>query len=256
MISRWRPKFFYAPDGGADGNGNQGTPETTQTTAQENAAVGSEGSTGAEKASTPGWMAQLPNEYKGNPELAKFSNIGEMAKAFMDLKGTKPEDKSAETQEEPKQEFKPYENWEKALDKRMDLKGDTSKILKDFCENNKISQAEAEKLFASMNENHDSQIKAILKEGKNIVEAGLKETWKDSYDANRRDVTKALRAYDESGELQKQLETDGGLFCQSVWNLLAAVGKGLREDNPNPSTNDGSNATKRNDFTPVHYPGM
>ena len=104
---KWGTRVMLAPDGAGSGSTEGGAPAAANADLLTNAFAGADGAKPADKPAQGNdaaggtepkgetklepWADQLPAEMRNNPELAaklaKFTKVGDMAKAYFDLEG-------------------------------------------------------------------------------------------------------------------------------------------------------------------------
>ena len=223
--------IYYAPDGTPDGSVGGNAPE-------------SNGNGSA--ASTPAWMAQLPNDLKTNESLSQYKTLGDAIKGLMEGKETPKE----ETKKEPVK----YENFSKKFESVVDPFGDFGENLKSYLEGKGFSQADAEEFFDKMGENFATSRKNMLEKGKEYCEKAVRNIWGKDFDTKRNLMAKGYQALgDTDGSLQKALDESGASLAPAVWDLLARVGALVSEDNGSPLKGTAGGGKSLPDGVPIDY---
>lgn len=226
---------YYEPDmGGAEGGA---TPEVP---VQNDGSKPQDGNLN----SKPGWMAQLPDDLKGNEQLSKFATMGEAFKSLMEN-----QDKKAEAQPT---EVKPiaYENFDKKLADSYDPLGEIGEGLKGIFQNKGISQKDAEDIFDAFSEVYGKAYENLLNKGKSLCEQRCKEQWGKDYETKRALMAKGYLAVGDS-EFQKSLDDTGASCLPEVWELLARVGNLVSEDTKTSSNSQGGPTARST--VPIDY---
>ncbi len=202
------------------GEGVQNTPEPNQPTNQR-------------------WMSQLPDELKGNADLAKYSSLGEAIKALMDGNKSPDAEGGNGSQENP-----PVENYTftKTFVTEADPDGSLTKGLTETFKSLKLDQAKAEEIFNTLVDYQNTNIETFKTKGKELCETALKDAWGEKYDAK---LAAMKRAYDklvpEGSEMDKGLDMTGSKNNPFVAQLLAEIGESIGEHNPPPGSSVGAN---------------
>lgn len=205
-------------------NGEQtnATPETKQPTAQK-------------------WMSQLPDELKGNPELAKHTSLGEALKHFLDGSKTKAKESGEGSQEtNPEIDYK----FSKSFVEEADSDGTLTKKLTETLKTLGLPQDKAEPIFNALVDYQNGAIDAYKNNGKEMCESALKEMWGDKYDGK---LASMKRAYDklvkEGSDIDKGLKMTGAHNNPFVAQMLADIGESISEHTPPGRSSVGSQKT-------------
>jgi len=219
-------------------------PENNQSTGEDTQQ--SEGST------SPGWMAQLPNDLRNNVDLQKFPTLGEFIRS---TQSTGSDGKEVEGDQKPKEtEPVKYEKFEKVLDQNADPFGTIGNSVKEVLEASQVPQEVAEKLFDSLNQAQDGSTKELIEKGKDWCEAQLRKDWGKDYEENRKAMSRAYVALvGEDKDLATALDRTGASINPAVAELLSRIGKSIREDGSIVS-NRTSGPSQRSSGVPVKYP--
>ena len=187
----------------------------------------------------PAWMAQLPADQKDSESLAKFSNIGDLGKAYSELEGklgdtvTVPGDSASddersafykklgrpETPDGYKVQFPQSYSTEvvNAYRATAHEQGLNDAQLGGFM---KTMGLQALKTLETMQATHESTVAAGVE--------SLKKDWGDNYDNNFKLVARTITNY--GGEtLLKDFKSAGLSNNPAVAKFLAAVGNDLLE---------------------------
>ena len=155
----------------------------------------------------PGWIAQLPDDLKGNETFTGYKTIGELAKAHLDTSGkvAELEGKVANsipkltenaTDEEKAAYFAAlgvpespdkYELERPAMPEGMPYNEDLEKWFRNTAHKAGITAEQAKTLFTSYNQFGTEFLKSIAEQRKTTLETGmnaLKESWGNHYDDN------------------------------------------------------------------------
>lgn len=199
------------PDLKPNGEQTNATPETKQTTAQK-------------------WMAQLPDELKGNENLAKYSSLGEALKGLLD--GSKPntnEGGKGSQETPPEIDYK----FTKSFVEAADADGTLSKKLTETLKTLGLPQEQAEPIYNALVDYQNGNIEAFQTKGKEMCESALKEIWGDKYDGK---LASMKRAYDklvkEGSDIDKGLKMTGAHNNPFVAQMLAEIGENISEHTP------------------------
>lgn len=178
--------------------------------------------------STPAWMAQLPNDLKGNEGLAQYKTLGDAIKGLME---NKTEVKTEETKKEPVK----YENFGRKFDTNVDPFGDFANGMVDYLQTKGVNQADAEELFDSIGKTYADAQKKMLEKGKEYCEKAVKAQWGNEYESKRNLMIRGYQSLgDADGSLQKALDESGASLVPAVWELLSRVGSMVSEDSGSP----------------------
>lgn len=225
---------------GTDGNpANNGQPEPGKTPP-----VGGEGST------SPGWMAQLPNDLKNLDDLKQFATLGEYVHHVRNGGANGSGGEQTPSANEPVK----YENFEKNLGDENDPFGTVGEALKGILESSGVAKEVAEQVFDTLGGAQASAAKELVEKGKDWCEANLKKAWGTEYEAKRRAMSRAYLALVEGDkELASALDRTGASINPAVAELLSRVGASIREDGSMPSNLSGGKPG-RDPRVPVNYP--
>jgi len=205
-------------------NGGQtpATPETKQTTAQK-------------------WMAQLPDELKGNEKLSGYSSLGEALKGLLDGSTPKTKEGGEGSQDTPPAiEYK----FTKTFVEGADSDGTLTKTLTDTLKSLGLPQDKAEPIFNALVDYQNGAVESYKTKGKELCEAALKENWGDKYDGK---YAAMKRAYDtlvkEGSDLDKGLKMTGAHNNPFVAQMLAEIGESISEHTPPGRSSVGNKQT-------------
>ena len=210
-----------ASTAGLNPNGEQAnaTPATTQPTAQK-------------------WMAQLPDELKGNENLSKYSSLGEALKGLLDGSGPKTNEGGQELQETP-----PVIDYKftKTFSEEADIDGSLSKNLTETLKTLGLPQEKAEPIYNALVDYQNGNIEAYKTKGKEMCETALKETWGDKYDAKLASMQRAyVTVVKQASEIVQGLKMTGAQNNPFVAQLLAEIGEAISEHTPPSRSSVGS----------------
>ncbi|WP_319758439.1 hypothetical protein [uncultured Sphaerochaeta sp.] len=198
---------------GLNPNGEQtgATPETQQPTTQK-------------------WMAQLPDELKGNENLSKYSSLGEALKGLLDGSEPKTKEGGEGSQETPPEiDYK----FTKSFVEAADADGTLSTKLTETLKTLGLPQEQAEPIYNALVDYQNGNIEAFQTKGKEMCEKALKEEWGDEYDGK---FAAMQRAYDKmvpkDSEIDKGLKMTGAHNNPFVAQLLAEIGENISEHTP------------------------
>lgn len=213
------PNPESTPDLKPNGEQTNAPPETTQPTTQK-------------------WMAQLPDELKGNENLSKYSSLGEALKGLLDGSKTDTQEGGEGSQETPPAiDYK----FTKTFVEGADAGGILSKKLTETLKSLGLPQDKAEPIYNALVDYQNGNIETFMKQGKEMCETALKESWGDKYDAKNAAMK---RAYDklvkEGSELDKGLKMTGAHNNPFVAQILAELGESISEHTPPNNSSVGS----------------
>lgn len=216
------PNPESTPDLKPNGEQTNATPETKQPTAQK-------------------WMAQLPDELKGNENLSKYSSLGEALKGLLD--GSKPntnEGGEGSQDTHPEIDYK----FTKSFVEEADSDGTLTKKLTETLKTLGLPQDKAEPIFNALVDYQNGTIDAYKTKGKEMCESALKEMWGDKYDGK---YASMKRAYDklvkEGSDIDKGLKMTGAHNNPFVAQMLAEIGESISEHTPPGRSSVGSQKT-------------
>lgn len=240
------PRVFRAPDDGAaapgDGSGvPQGEPE----------AAGSEGGAGTQGkgASVPGWMGQLPDDLKADPELAKYPTIGDYVKASR----AKADGKKADVAAPVPVEYD--EGFSAKIDESDDPFGDKTQWLKDQLSRRGVAQKDAEQIIGEYGKVCRQSYDRMFKEGQAWRDARLAQQWGDKAKQNTRYAQRALRlAVGGDKALQEAMDRTAVTINPVVWEVMARLGSRLSDDTAAYSGETGTGQGPVNPFAPIKFP--
>lgn len=176
---------------------------------------------------TPGWIAQLPDDLKGNETFTGYKTIGELAKAHLDTSGkvTELEGKLAGTipklsenaTDEEKAAYRlamgvpetpeAYDLPRPDLPKGVEYNEPLEKWFRNTAHKAGISAEQAKTLFNDYNQFSTEFLKSLEVQRQTTLETGmkaLKETWGNHYDDNVAVVKRVQEKIGAANEPMKQ----------------------------------------------------
>lgn len=260
--------FYLAPDvgvqtGSDDGkanvtaepeNGVNGATESTESSGAMAQETSSTTTTQSEAKQNPAWMAQLPNDLKNDPALAKYRTVGDLAKALKETESKATEDaKQAEDSAKEEVSEVKYENFTKKLNEDIDPYGTISNGLVEDLQKLGISQDKAEKILEAVEGKTTDAYAKLVQDGIKHTEETVRKLWGRDYEKNRALMARGYQAIkDEDGSLQKKLDSEGASCSPAVWELLSRVGSLVAEDKA--SASNAASAAARDFDAPPNYP--
>jgi hypothetical protein len=215
-----------------------------------NGVTGGGAGAGGSAATTPqAWMAQLPDDLKNDEGLAKFSTIGDFAKAHKDLAG-KAEGAvfipgEGATDEEKTAFLKALgipdnaEGYELKVDnlpEGLTLTEEGVKKAKELAHELSLNPKQAQGVFDKWNAEVAAQEKAKVEARTKSFEDGvaaLKGEWKGEYDSKVAKAAKAIQTFGELAgvNLQEELARLGNADNNPViLRVFSAIGERISED--------------------------
>jgi hypothetical protein len=199
----------------------------------EGEGLGNGTSVASDETSAPGWMAQLPDEYKQDEGLMQFKTLGEFAKSYTtattQLEGieTQPDEYSFEGVDyeiEEGVEFDLEAHHEQVAEfaKELGLTATQAKLL-----SQKVLAGEMDTLKESKTAQADAQAEAQAHYDACIE--GLKTKWGGDYNANMTFMAKAAKAY-WGEEFATAVDSVGLGNNQAFLEGLATIGKAMSEE--------------------------
>jgi hypothetical protein len=187
---------------------------------------------------TQKWMSQLPDELKGNAELAKHSSLGDALKHFLD--GSKAESKEGGNGSQDANPVTDYK-FTKAFVKEADYDGTLSKNLSETFKSLGLKQEQAEPIYNALVDIQNKNIEAFKTKGNEMCEKTLKEVWGDKYDGKLASMKRAYgKLVKEGSDIDKGLKMTGAENNPFVAQLLADIGESISEHNPPNRSSVGS----------------
>lgn len=203
-------------------------------------------STGDKGATSPSWMAQLPNDLKNEADLQKFATLADYVRSTRQPDGNEGAGKETAPVK--------YENFEKSLGTELDPFGWVGDSLKETLENAAIPKEVAEGIFDSLVESQNNSIEQLVEKGKDWCEAQLKKNWGADYEAKRAAMSRAYVALVESDkDLATDLDRSGASINPAVAELLSRIGQSIEEDG-SIGSNRSAARNARDPKVPVKYP--
>lgn len=222
LLHRMGQRVFLAPEdgtgaGSADGTGNQ--------EGNLNAGQG-------DGSKAPAWMSQLPDDLKGNENLAQYKTMGDAFRSLMTDNTHKTDEKPSE---ETKQQVE-YSKFNKTIESAYDPLGDYQVEYEALFKERNIPQEEAEGLIERINGINGKVYANILEKGRDIVDKQVRELWGKEYESKRALMARGYKALgDEDGKLQEMLDKSGASLNSAVWEMLSRVGRLVGEDSQSGS---------------------
>lgn len=185
----------------------------------------------------PGWMAQLPDDYKGDESLSQFKTLGDFAKAYKETstKAQELEGKIPKAPESPDE----YEFEETDLPLDEDLLGS----FKEIAHQTGMTKDQAKAAVKVYNDAVKGQMEAQKTAAEEQIEKtqkALKEEWGDKYDAKVEAMRKGIQQFgsDELNELLNSKEIDGVKLGNHpvLIKYLSAIGEAMADDNWTPQS--------------------
>ena len=220
----------------------------------ENNQSNGEGTQKSEGSTAPGWMAQLPNDLKVNTDLQKYATLADFVRSTQTVESDGNEGDGDHTSR--KTEPVKYEKFEKSLGDDSDPFGLIGTSMREVLESSQVPQEVAEKVFDKLAESHSGTTRQMIEKGKDWCEAQLKtdKWWGADYEENRKAMARGFNALSkENPDLAKALDETGASINPAVADLVARIGRSIKEDGSIGSNQTGGSG-RRNSAVPVRYP--
>jgi len=225
---------------------------------------------------TPGWIAQLPDDLKGNETFTGYKTIGELAKAHLDNAGkvTELEGKVANsipklsenaTAEERAEYFKAlgvpespdgYEFDRPQLPEGMEYNEALEKWFRNEAHTAGLSAEQAKALYGAYNKFTESVMKKMDDDRQAALDSGmkaLKESWGNKYDDNVAIVKRVQEKIAGSEPMKKWLTTHNAENDPVLIQFLLDLAPGYLDDSAPPGRPAGDKTNKQ---TGMRYTSM
>lgn len=218
------------------GNGEQltvQTPAITDPASTQNPVVNGEQTNATPALEQPTerkWKAQLPDKWKKDARLDKYSSLDEAIADFLDGSSTGTKESGEGSQEKPP--VTAY-TFTKAFSEDADIDGSLSRKLTDTLKSLGLGQEQAEPIYNALVDYQNGNIETFKTKGKSMCEQTLKETWGDKYDAKLASMQRAYgKLVGEGSEMDKGLKLTGSQNNPFIAQLLAEIGESMNEHTP------------------------
>lgn len=173
----------------------------------------------------PKWMAQLPDELKGNETLSKYQSVGEAFKSLLD--GSKPGG-----DQEPSAPDGQYE-LDMSLSKDIDPTGVFHKNMSEAVKSLKLPKAQAEGVYKAFVDSYKTAEQELKTHGAEICEKELRTMWGDKYDAKLGHMKRAYgKLVPKDSPLEQGLKATLAESNPFVADLLSSIGESFSEHDP------------------------